>query len=625
MFKYVVVLLSLSVATNLQAQTANDVVRPYDSDFGQGINFGWYAGWTDDNLARLSTGTYDKRVLGVGVNAVRPGLFAHFLEQWNYKVREDVFKTYFDLGAKDNVVIVGFPSDEQQGFEEFCPGVRSKMFKGMWEPIWDDGNGTPYNEANAYAAYLYKAVQVYGPYIRFYEIWNEPDIGDGPNDGWKSRRYEGNWYDNAIDPCQLQIKAPPQAYVRMLRISYEIIKRLDPDAYVAVGGLGYPSYLDNLLRMTDEPTSGKVTPAYPLTGGAYFDALSIHVYPHLGETVKQWNHPAGRFDYTRNSDNLVDGFVERLADFESDLALYGYDGSKYPRKVALCTEVNVPRRHFHDPGAVHSSPQMARNFILKLFARAQALGVAQVHPYQISDNRTEAQATGEFDLMGFYKSIANKNFNQVERTEQGIASASYAELLRGAKYDAQLTAGLQLPAGAEGVGFRLRSGRTGYLVWARTVRDGQENNTLSYTLPPSIGSGTHVAAYWNYNLTGDRKIVRGTITLSGAPTFLIDYDEFRDVSGLFDLQPGNARNLVAWPNPLRAEVGELNVQLPASPRAWQVEVFDALGRTVSVASFPANGKDVSVTLEGTKLVSGTYQITATGGDERLVGSFVVVD
>ena len=408
MLKYVLPLLALLATTSLQAQTANDKVPAYDSPFGQGMNFGWYAGWTDDNLARLSTGTYDKRVDGVGVNALRPALFGHFLEQWGYKIREDVFKTYLDLGATDNVVIMGFPSEAQRGTEEFCPGSRTRFFKGMWEPIWDDNNGTPYNENNAYAAYLYKAIQVYGPYVRFYEIWNEPDIGDGPNSGWKDRRYEGNWYDNEVPPCELQTKAPVQAYVRMLRISYEIIKRLDPDAYVAVGGLGYPSFLDAILRKTDERSSGKVTAAHPLTGGAYFDAISYHVYPHIGESVKKWNNPAQRFDYTRNSDKAIEGFEARLAAFRNDLALYGYDGSKYPEKVALCTEVNLPRRHFNDEGGIHSSSEMQRNFILKMFARAQALHVAQVHPYQIADNKTEAQATGEFDLMGFYKAIAQQ-------------------------------------------------------------------------------------------------------------------------------------------------------------------------------------------------------------------------
>ncbi len=589
------------------------------------MNFGWYAGWTDDNLARLSTGTPDKKVVGVGANAIRPALFGYFLEEWGYNIREDVFKTYVDLGAADNVVIMGFPSPAQQGTEEWCPGVRSKMFKGMWEPIWDSGaDGTPYNENNTYAAYLYKAVQIYGPYVRFYEIWNEPDIGDGPNGGWKDRTYEGNWYDTEIDPCELHIKAPAQAYVRMLRISYEIIKRLDPDSYVAVGGLGYPSYLDNILRKTDEPTRGAVTPEYPLTGGAYFDAISIHVYPHLGESVKEWNNAAGRFDFTRNSDNAVDGFSNRLKAFRDDLALYGYDGTKYPEKVALCTEINLPRKHFNDPGAIGAGDVRQRNFMIKLLATAQAQDVAQIHPYHLADNRAESNAFGEFDLMGLYKDIANKSFAQVQRTDQGVAYATYGELLRGATYDAELTAGLNLPAGGEGVGFRLKSGRTGYVVWARTKQDQNEWNTLPYTLPAQLASGTHVAAYWDYNRTGDRKIVSGEMTLTGAPTFLIDWKEFGDVSGLFE----NAADFAAlsvWPNPVAPGASELTLQLPESSQTWQIDLFDALGRRVSQHTVASFGKADNVTVPTTGLTSGTYQVTATSGSERLRGTVVVLD
>ncbi len=624
MLRCVLPFLALCLVSSLNAQTANQKVPSYNAPFGQGINFGWYAGWTDDNLARLSTGTKDKKVPGVGVNSVRPGLFAHFLEQWGYDIREDVFKTYVDLGAKDNVVIMGFPSDGQQGTEEFCKGQRSKMFKGMWEPIWDDNNGTPYNEANTYAAYLYKAVKIYGPYVRFYEVWNEPDIGDGPNGGWKDRTYEGNWYDNEIDPCELQIKAPVQAYVRMLRISYEIIKRLDPDAYVAVGGLGHPSYLETILRKTDEPTGGKVTSEYPLTGGAYFDALSIHVYPHLGEAVKHYNNAAGRFDYTRNSDIMVDGFSERVDAFRSELTLYGYDGKKYPEKVTICTEINIPRRHFVDPGAVHTGSEMQRNFIIKLLARAQQEQVRQIHPYHLADNKTESAASGEFDLMGLYKSIANKSFSQVERTDEGIAYATYGELLRGAEYDAQLTAGLKLPTGADGIGYRLKSGRTAYVLWNKMTQDGQERNSLTYQLPASIPAGSHVAAYWDYNVTGQRRLVTGPITLTGAPVFLIDSRENNDVSGLFETA-ATTGSFKCWPNPVSAAAGELSLQLPETTHAWEVEIFDALGRRVHVTTRPAQTGAAGLAVDLPNLASGSYRVTATGGPDRLVGSFVALD
>lgn len=77
------------------------------------------------------------------------------------------------------------------------------------------------------------------------------------------------------------MKAPP-FYIRTLRISYEVIKSVDPDALVAVGGLGWPSFLDVICRYTDEPFEGGEEPdRYPLKGGAYFDCMSFDSYPHL--------------------------------------------------------------------------------------------------------------------------------------------------------------------------------------------------------------------------------------------------------------------------------------------------------------------------------------------------------
>jgi hypothetical protein len=55
-------------------------------------------------------------------------------------------------------------------------------------------------------------------------------------------------------------------YVRMLRITWEVAHKIDPGAHVAVGGLGYASFLSAVLRYTDNPADGSVTTDYPSTG-----------------------------------------------------------------------------------------------------------------------------------------------------------------------------------------------------------------------------------------------------------------------------------------------------------------------------------------------------------------------
>ncbi|MEL6941144.1 MAG: hypothetical protein AAFO82_00610, partial [Bacteroidota bacterium] len=227
--------------------TANDIVPAYNAPFGFGINLGWHRGWTDEQLADLAIGNPEVGIEGVGINTLRPALPENFLEEWGYDIRVNTFKSHVQKGADQNVVFIGYPSEEHRSKEEYCPGIRSEMFANIYEPIWDGGlNGTPYNDENYYAAYVYELVIRYGDYIRFYEVWNEPDF---PKVTFlvQNRNEERNWWDNNPYPCDYELRAPIFQYIRILRITYEIVKTLDPEAYVAVGGLGKTAFLDAIM------------------------------------------------------------------------------------------------------------------------------------------------------------------------------------------------------------------------------------------------------------------------------------------------------------------------------------------------------------------------------------------
>ena len=604
----------------LSAQTAHDRVPAYTGDFGQGMNFGWYDTWLDEDLGRISAGTPDGSVPGIGVNSIRPGLFAWFLEQFGYDIRVNTFDTYASLGLRDNVVIMGFPSPDQQSEERWCAtGGQSHLFKGMWEPIWDDNFGTPYNENNTYAEYMYKAVELYGDGVTFWEIWNEPDINYSGN-GWKDRSYPDNWFDNDPDPCELVMQAPVQAYVRMLRISYEVVKRLQPNDYVAIGGIGYASFLDAVLRMTDEKSSGAVTAEHPLTGGAYFDALSYHVYPHVDGAFREWNNDAGRWDYTRNSDVAVGGVEDKWRSMEQVLNDRGYDGSQYPGKVWLCTESNLPRVGFDDENAANASVEMQRNFMLKVLARSQEWGHAQFHPYQLADRERRSEATFEYDLMGFYRFINDESIGvqDVQVTQTGIAYRTYGELLRGAQYSASLTAALNLPAGAEGVGYRLPSGKTAYLLWARTTQDGNEYPSVQYTPAGDLTAGNHRIAAFDYSVTGTSEAVSASIDLSGTPIFVIDADA---LGGSVDtVDPDRAQaELTLWPNPT-SDV--LVVKVPEAAEERTLTVLDATGRVQDLPATQLGAQGGVRELDVSGLVPGAYVLRAKGASGTVSQTFV---
>ncbi len=75
-------------------------------------------------------------------------------------------------------------------------------------------------------------------------MWNEPDWTPDWHtvDRWKTNpptatelpRFNGSIFD----------------YVRMLRVTWQAAKKADPNALVATGGVGYPPFLDAILRYT---------------------------------------------------------------------------------------------------------------------------------------------------------------------------------------------------------------------------------------------------------------------------------------------------------------------------------------------------------------------------------------
>ncbi|NJK83875.1 MAG: hypothetical protein HC912_08750, partial [Saprospiraceae bacterium] len=257
-------LLSFNAMFGQVNYSANDIVPMYQGHFGYGTNVGYYPKWTARQLGDIAIGNQVEGVAGVGVTTLRPALFEFFQEQWGYDFRVPAFEHYKKLGARDNVVFVGYPSEAHRDTNAYCPDYRSELFLNMYAPIWDDGSdGTPYNEQNYYAAYLYKTVSLYKDYVKFWEIWNEPDYSFSANSIYDETQAE-SWWNVPPNPCEFDIHAPIFHYIRLLRISYEIIKTVDPNDYVAIGGIGYPSFLDAVLRYTDNPNEGLLTDDFPL-------------------------------------------------------------------------------------------------------------------------------------------------------------------------------------------------------------------------------------------------------------------------------------------------------------------------------------------------------------------------
>src|SRR6478752_3700267 len=157
--------------------TANDFAHftPYSAYFQYGTNMGYYGpSWNDQALADISAGSAAKNIKGAGCKTLRLFLPEDFLETWGYDIRVDAFNYYATLDINENVVTLEQPSAAHTDLTNFggCAD-HSNVFKNLYSPIWDGGtNGTPVNDTNYFALYVYKTVMRYKSKTRFWEIIN---------------------------------------------------------------------------------------------------------------------------------------------------------------------------------------------------------------------------------------------------------------------------------------------------------------------------------------------------------------------------------------------------------------------------------------------------------------------
>lgn len=498
-------------------KTANDFVPPYTGYFGYGSNMGFYQPYQDEDIADLAH--------NVGVTCLRPAYYAFFAEQWGYDIRANAFKHYEDLGMTDNVCFVGYPSAAQRDNTIYCGKDSSTLFANMYEPIWDDGkDGTPINEKNDYAHYLYKVVKQYDKQVKFWEVWNEPDYATT----FKTEMapgLPGAWWNTNPDPCEYALHAPVQHYIRLLRISYEVIKTLSPDDYVCVGGIGFPSFLDVLLRQTDNPEGGKVTPQYPLQGGAYFDVLSYHSYPHIDGSVRSWSDKINGFTYERHSDKAAEGIFRRKNQHEDVLTKYGYDGTKYPKKHFIITECNIPAERV---GEYMGSEEVQRNFLMKALVLSQKKDVKQFYVYALAELQTE-KPRNEFDRMGLFPKIEGTSpKTKPAANASGIAFHTMANILRYFRYNSLITKSLDLPENADGAVFENDKGKKIAVLWAKTSKDLSEEAAVFYTLPKVFSNPKNNTPYayelrhWDFSVNPkSAKLSAGTtLRLTATPVLV---------------------------------------------------------------------------------------------------------
>ncbi len=577
----------LFLKINLSAQpiiTANDKVIPYSGAVRPGYNPGYYPGWNDQSLANLAAGNPAAGVAGAGAKTVRQGLYFELLRTWGFGVRLPEVAHFQSLGMGEltGLILGGadggsqpYPPSDVRDPMEYCPGRQSHLFANLYKPIWDNGaNGTPYDDQNYFAAYVYETVKTYKDHVRFWEIWNEPGFDLTGDTGWRPKNDPaGNWWNTNPDPCDYRLQAPVFHYVRMLRIAWEIIKTLDPDSYVCLSSPGYQSFLDAILRNTDNPTNGAFSNLYPNQGGAYFDCVAYHSYPHFdGSTVLDANPPGV---FMRNSDRCADGIVDKRNYFQQALSQRGYDGITFPKKEFIVTEINLPRKSFTSP-AYFGSALAQRNFVIKSLVNAKKERIHQLHWFTLAEQKTETAANYEFNLMGLYKNLDNVPPAGVQLNEEGIALKTASDLLFETTFDSLQTSKLNPPAGVRAEVFLRPDAQHVFVLWAKTLTDLSENASKNYSLPASVILKNGLKYEWDWSQTGSTAATTGqNLALSGTPIFIVG----KLTSGAAQPDFSNF-DLKISPNPV-AERSQITFNFSENADA-EFSIFDATGRLQEV-------------------------------------------
>lgn len=611
---YSIVMLSLAFIISSKAQvsfSANSTVSGYNGIFNYGVNPGYYPAFSDKQNAIIA--------YNAGVRSSRPALYDSFLEQWGINIRKKEFKFYIDtLGFRDLTLFLSDPSDAHRDQTKFSVcNDQSKLFKNMYLPIWDSNNGTPINEDNYFAAYLYKVVQNYGHGIKFYEIWNEPDFTYNTSAASAKSGVSGSWWDSNPTACDLtNLKAPIYQYVRLLRIAYDVVKTLQPDAYVTTGGIGYPSFLAAILRNTDNPTDGTVTSNYPLKGGAYFDVLSYHSYPQY--VTRYWSNAINGFVYTRHSDSAADSVFSLKKKLKKVLEDAGYNGTTFPSKNFIITETNIPRRQYASQDHIGSA-EAQRNFIVKTMIKAQKEGIKQVYSYTLGDGKDSASSVADgYDLMGLYKNLNVSKPGNVTLSGTGIAHKSLSSILYGYVYNEGLTAALGLSIkDIDGAAFSKSGVKDIFALWAKTKTDQSESATASYTFPALFSVTGFIVKDWKYAQTNYSNTITGAkVNLSGSPVYITVDANLSNFSIPSAIHSENKNTIaIVYPNPFN---NEISLRFLVKSAKIKVIVADILGTILYEQLYDTNEKTEPLRLNTTSWTPGIYLIKVSSGTAQTI-------
>jgi PKD repeat protein len=411
-----------------------------------------------------------------------------------------------------------------------CTDKPSILFSNLYTDIWaPGGQGTNINENNHFARYVWLTAQHYKDQVTFWEVLNAPGYDPEGDNAWKPTGIDGNWWDFDPDPCDYALHAPVQHYIRMLRIAYEVIHAVDNEALVTLTGIGEQSFLDVVLRNTDNPHDGSPNALYPHAGGAYFDAIGVTVFPFLDNSTNYYDNVLGQLVYARHSDAAIKSLTNRQAAYNEVLANYGF-GSVYPDKQWTVSVANIP---IQQVGNFMGGEIAQLNFLMKGRVWAEKHGFKQWVVEQLAETGNTAGSATTDGLMGLFAQLPDStDYNNAYTRMSAVGLASMSKILTGCKYDAVRTTQLNLPSHLDGAAFKSANGSYHYVLWAKTTIDLAEPLTTmgTYSFPDSWALTQVYKRAWNYWQTNQTdQVLPINLELSSSPVIISESPDLLDL------------------------------------------------------------------------------------------------
>ncbi len=253
--------------------------------------------------------------------------------------------------------------------------------QGLYNPVFDDDSDVPgpdksINPSNPWARFVYQAVSRYRPggvagtQVRFWEIWNEPDL------------------------CAFW-SGTPQDYARLLKVAYLAARHADPEAYIIWGGLAHFENGQWLYDMLEALFADPMAQEFD----GFFDAAGSHHYSlsYLG------------YQYT--------------AKVRAALARYGAED-----KPIWITESGVPVCDDYPgppcPSPWRATPEEQAAYIWQNIAYTRLAGGGPILHFMLHDDCGNVIAADSPDGFGLFKNESD-SFCSPAQAEPRLAATAY--------------------------------------------------------------------------------------------------------------------------------------------------------------------------------------------------------